>query len=99
MRPLVSISFPPAELATDSQPHELLNAAQKAMAGNVSRSITIELNPDHADLKKLREEVQRMVVERTLRESRGNVAKAARCLGITRPTLYSFMSRYGLRRV
>jgi two-component system, NtrC family, response regulator len=71
----------------------------------VPHSITIELNPDHVDLKKLKEEVQpitedlqRLLVERTLHETRGNIAKSARELGISRPKLYDLISRYGLNR-
>jgi len=69
------------------------------MADNVPHAkIIIELDSNHSDLNKLKEEVQRMMVERTLGETRGNLAEAARRLGISRPTLYSLMSRYGLSR-
>jgi transcriptional regulator of acetoin/glycerol metabolism len=36
-------------------------------------------------------------VRSALVSSEGNVTKAARCLGITRATLYHKMARYGLR--
>ena len=62
-----------------------------------SNTIVVELD-DRTDLNELLEKVQRIMVERTLRESRGNVTEAARHLGISRPRLYDLMSRYGLRR-
>ena len=90
MKPLSAIAY--------NQPHEIPSTAQNAMADNAPHSITIELNTDNAGLKELQEEVERVMVERTLRETRGNIAKAARHLGISRPALYNLISRHRLCR-
>lgn len=47
-------------------------------------------------LRDAREELEREMVANALRESKGNVSRAARTLGISRPTLYELMQRYGL---
>jgi two-component system NtrC family response regulator len=48
-------------------------------------------------LKDAREEVERELVAKTLRECQGNISQAAKSLGISRPTLYELISRYGLQ--
>lgn len=69
------------------------------MADSVPDSnTTIVLNTDHKGLRKLREEVELIMIERTLYETKGNVTEAARRLGIARPTLYDLLSRHGLRQ-
>ena len=47
-------------------------------------------------LREAREELEREIVSRKLRENAGNISKTAKALGISRPTLYELMSRYGL---
>jgi transcriptional regulator of acetoin/glycerol metabolism len=42
-------------------------------------------------------DIERAHVERTLRETEGNLSKAAKILAIDRGTLYSKMRRYGLK--
>jgi transcriptional regulator with GAF, ATPase, and Fis domain len=51
------------------------------------------LPPGGVDL----EEVERGLVERALRQTRGNKTKASRLLGLTRAQLYSRLDKYGLR--
>jgi DNA-binding NtrC family response regulator len=95
MKPLSAI----AALATCNQHHELPSTAKQAMADNVPHpNIIIELSTDHAGLNELKEELERVMVEKTLRETRGNIAKAARHLGISRPALYNLISRHRLCR-
>jgi DNA-binding NtrC family response regulator len=99
MRPISKLSLVPAAPATKNQPHELPGTAKQAMADNAPHPhIVIELSTDHAGLNELKEELERVMVERTLRETRGNIAKAARHLGISRPKLYDLISHHGLRR-
>jgi DNA-binding NtrC family response regulator len=43
------------------------------------------------------EEVERVHIERILRETQSNLSRAARVLGIDRTTLYNKLRRYGLR--
>jgi two-component system, NtrC family, response regulator len=47
-------------------------------------------------LKEAREALEREVLANALQENGGNLSKTARALGISRPTLYDLMSRYGL---
>jgi DNA-binding NtrC family response regulator len=98
MKPLSKLSIVPATLSADNQPHELPNTAKQAVADNVPHPNIIELNTDHAGLNEIKEELERIMIERTLRETRGNIAKAARHLGISRPALYDLISRHGLRK-
>jgi two-component system NtrC family response regulator len=49
-----------------------------------------------SSLKEAREGLEKQILANTLRENDGNISKTARALGISRPTLYYLMSRYGL---
>jgi two-component system NtrC family response regulator len=48
-------------------------------------------------LKEIREAAEREAVARVLGRVNGNVSRAAEILGVSRPTLYDLMERYGLR--
>ena len=47
-------------------------------------------------LKEAKEALERGILENALRDNNGNISKTAKVLGISRPTLYDLMSRYGL---
>jgi two-component system NtrC family response regulator len=47
-------------------------------------------------LREAREELEREIISKKLQETGGNVSKTAKELGISRPTLYELMTRYGL---
>jgi two-component system NtrC family response regulator len=47
-------------------------------------------------LKEAKEEMERELLSNALKENNGNISKTARALGISRPTLYDLMNRYGL---
>ena len=47
-------------------------------------------------LREAREGLEREIISKKLHENAGNVSKTAKELGISRPTLYELMSRYGL---
>jgi two-component system NtrC family response regulator len=49
-------------------------------------------------LKDAREEVEREMIQRSLRKHSGKIAPAAADLGISRPTLYELMDKLGLKR-
>ncbi len=71
---------------------------ESARAANGAQSLNGALDPASplpaggVDL----EEVERSLVERALRDTRGNKSKAARLLGLTRAQLYSRIEKYGL---
>ncbi len=47
-------------------------------------------------LKEAKEALERDILANALRENNGNISKTAKSLGISRPTLYDLMARYGL---
>jgi two-component system NtrC family response regulator len=49
------------------------------------------------DLRRAREEAEKRVIITALGRVDGNVARAAEILGLSRPTLYDMMHRYGLK--
>jgi two-component system NtrC family response regulator len=49
-------------------------------------------------LQEARDELDRQLVTQALRRHKGNISAAASQLGISRPTLYELMDRFGLRR-
>ncbi len=49
------------------------------------------------DLRLVREQAEKCVIIAALARSDGNVLKAAEMLGVSRPTLYDLMHRYGLK--
>jgi two-component system NtrC family response regulator len=59
------------------------------------------VNPDDLaatlNLRQVREQAERGAVLRVLGHANGNLSKAADLLGISRPTLYDLMHRFGLK--
>jgi two-component system NtrC family response regulator len=53
-------------------------------------------DPGSSTLKEAREALEREILENALNENNGNISKTAKALGISRPTLYDLISRYGL---
>jgi two-component system NtrC family response regulator len=53
--------------------------------------------PDPINLRQVREEAERKAIVRALGRSDGNLVKAAELLGVSRPTLYDLLNRYGLK--
>jgi two-component system NtrC family response regulator len=49
------------------------------------------------NLRQVREDAERQAVVRALARSNGNIAQAAEMLGVSRPTLYDLMNRFGLK--
>jgi two-component system NtrC family response regulator len=47
-------------------------------------------------LKEAKEEVEREVIAKALQENGHNISKTAKALGVSRPTLYELMQRYGI---
>ncbi|HRI92855.1 MAG TPA: helix-turn-helix domain-containing protein, partial [Accumulibacter sp.] len=49
------------------------------------------------DLRQARDEAERRVIITAMARADGNVVKAAELLGVSRPTLYDLMHRFGLK--
>ena len=86
---------------------ELENAIKRAVImadGNCisADDIGLDVNPDEElealNLRVVREEAERRAVVRVIARVNGNVARAAEVLGISRPTLYDLMNRFGIKK-
>lgn len=60
----------------------------------IEASIT---EPMPFNLKQIREEADRKAIQRALRHCSDNISDAASVLGITRPTLYNMLEKYGIK--
>jgi two-component system NtrC family response regulator len=49
-------------------------------------------------LKEAREELERDLIQRTLRKHNGNMTRTAAELQVSRPTLYELMEKLGIRK-
>ena len=58
---------------------------------------TPEVKIEPVNLRQVREEAERRAIVRSLARSDGNLVKAAELLGVSRPTLYDLLTRYGLK--
>jgi two-component system NtrC family response regulator len=83
---------------------ELENVVKRAVIMAEGSRITaadigLEPNGDlsHFNLRQVREEAEKHAVLRVLARVNGNLSKAAELLGVSRPTLYDLMHRFGLR--
>ncbi|CAL95808.1 probable acetoacetate metabolism regulatory protein [Azoarcus olearius] len=57
-----------------------------------------EDDAEHLNLRQIRDEAERKAVVRVLARTNGNIARAAEVLGISRPSLYDLMNRFGLKK-
>ncbi|MFZ5510112.1 MAG: PEP-CTERM-box response regulator transcription factor [Pseudomonadota bacterium] len=84
---------------------ELENCIKRAVIMAESNRIGVEdlglepVEPDSGmlNLRQVREEAERRAVVRVLSKVNGNIARAAEILGVSRPTLYDLMHRFGLK--
>jgi len=84
---------------------ELENVVKRAVImadGSGLNAVDIGLAPAEGEaaplnLRHVREEAERKAVLRVLGKVNGNLSKAAELLGVSRPTLYDLMYRFGLK--
>jgi len=86
---------------------ELENCVKRAVimaeGGHITaEDIGLEIAEDDEapvlDLRQIRDEAERRAILAALGRSNGNVVKAAEMLGVSRPTLYDLMHRFGLKQ-
>ncbi|MCK6389157.1 PEP-CTERM-box response regulator transcription factor [Zoogloea sp.] len=86
---------------------ELENAIKRAVimaegncitADDVGLDVSADDELEALNLRVVREEAERRAVVRVIARVNGNVARAAEVLGISRPTLYDLMNRFGLKK-
>jgi len=102
----------PALAALEGHPwpgnvRELQNRVKRAVVmaeGTLIGCEELELEPPNVEgrgsplvLRTAREQLERSLVVRAIEQNKGNISRAARALGISRPTLYDMLARYGLR--
>jgi two-component system NtrC family response regulator len=84
---------------------ELENVIKRAVIMTEGSSIspadigieTANSNGEALNLRHIREQAERSAVLRVLGRVNGNLSKAADLLGVSRPTLYDLMHRFGLK--
>jgi two-component system NtrC family response regulator len=84
---------------------ELENVIKRAVImadGATISAADVNLGPATSDvvvlnLRQVRDEAEKSAVLRVLGRVNGNLSKAAELLGVSRPTLYDLMERFGLR--
>lgn len=85
---------------------ELENRMKRAVImaeGNRITAEELELSPAqgadelHLNLREVREAAERAAVQRALSLFNGNVSQAADALGVSRPTMYDLLNKYGLK--
>jgi two-component system NtrC family response regulator len=57
-----------------------------------------EENLEYLNLRQVREDAERLAVIRVLARTDGQIARAAEILGVSRPSLYDLMNRFGLKK-
>ena len=84
---------------------ELENKIKRAviLSDNINitfKDLELEKNTDTAmqvNLKEVRESAEIIAIKNALMHSNNNVSNTAKLLGVTRPTLYSLIERYGIQ--
>ncbi len=58
---------------------------------------SVESRPPSLNLREVRKAAEGEAIRRALVHASGNISKAAKLLGITRPTLYDMLDKYGIK--
>ena len=102
-RPLTGIAPDVAEILK-AQPwsgniRELQNVVEKAVILSESTELTakdIQLEPAARTIRAVNEAEEERLVREAMERAAGNISAAAKMLGVSRPTLYAKLKKYGL---
>ena len=72
--------------------------AEGTIIGPADLELNAEVRSEDLNLRQVRDSAEKQAVMRVLGRTDGNMSKAAEMLGISRPTLYELLDRFGLRR-
>jgi len=75
----------------------IMAEGNRITAGDLGFEVA-EMELEHLNLRQVRDEAERRAVVRVLARTNGNIARAADVLGISRPSLYDLMNRFGLKK-
>ena len=64
---------------------------------DIGLKLAEDSDSEFIDLRRIRDEAERNAVVTALSRANGNIVRAAEILGISRPTLYDLMHRFGLK--
>ncbi len=74
----------------------VLSEGSQVQPGDLGLALDEAKGEIRLNLRQLREQVEREALQKALSLAGGNVSRAAGLLGVTRPTLYSLMNKYGV---
>ncbi len=102
-RPLTGIAPDAAEILK-AQPwsgniRELQNCIEKAVILSEEKNLTakdIQLEPAARTIRAVNEAEEERLVREAMERAAGNISAAAKMLGVSRPTLYAKLKKYGL---
>ncbi|MDY6418822.1 MAG: helix-turn-helix domain-containing protein, partial [Bacteroidales bacterium] len=102
-RPLTGIAPDAAEILK-AQPwsgniRELQNVVEKAVILSEGTELTakdIQLEPAARTIRAVNEAEEERLVREAMERAAGNISAAAKMLGVSRPTLYAKLKKYGL---
>jgi two-component system, NtrC family, response regulator len=57
----------------------------------------VAINPPTLNLRVVRQNAETLAIRQALVRAGGNISRTAELLGVTRPTLYDLMGKYGIR--
>ena len=59
--------------------------------------LAVSASPPSLNLRNVRQHAETQAIRQALTRAAGNISRSAELLGVTRPTLYDLMSKYGIR--
>jgi two-component system, NtrC family, response regulator len=71
--------------------------AEGKFVSAIDLGLSVAVNPPTLNLRVVRQNAETAAIRQALVRASGNISRTAELLGITRPTLYDLMAKYGIR--